>query len=30
VLGLGTLLLANWKQRKAPPDAIDGQARHRR
>jgi len=27
VLGLGTLLLANWKTRKAPTDAIEGEAR---
>ncbi len=27
VLGLGTLLLANWKGRNAAPDAVDGQAR---
>lgn len=27
VLGLGTLLLANWKNRKATPDAVNGQSR---
>ena len=30
LLGLGTLVLANWKNRKQPPDttdAIDGSAR---
>lgn len=27
VLGLGTLLLANWKDRKADPDSLDGQSR---
>ncbi|MGY1409099.1 MULTISPECIES: DUF6116 family protein [unclassified Luteimonas] len=30
VLGLGTLLLANWKHRKAPRERpIDGDVRHR-
>ena len=33
LLGLGTLLLANWKKRKVPVDAgkppIDGEARRR-
>ncbi|TWG91079.1 hypothetical protein L599_002700000190 [Luteimonas sp. J16] len=27
VLGLGTLLLANWKQRKAPPETPAGESR---
>ncbi|HRN61843.1 MAG TPA: hypothetical protein PK743_07035 [Luteimonas sp.] len=26
VLGLGTLLLANWKSRKTPPPPLDGDA----
>ncbi len=31
VLGLGTLLLANWKRRKESPDApLQGQARRER
>lgn len=32
LLGLGTLLLANWKNRKAPPspgDPIDGESTRR-
>jgi len=31
LLGLGTLLLANWKHRKQPPapDVIDGDSRRR-
>lgn len=29
VLGLGTLLLANWKERKPPPGPVEGGATRR-